>query len=106
VRVFTGLALFATRGAHSTAPLQNVNLVEMKFLFVSCVLLCTIFVQYFAPYQLTCLSLHILFFPGDFQWIYVDIPSRITGGNPVVVHLEAAINNATRADYLPLAPWH
>jgi hypothetical protein len=38
--------------------------------------------------------------------ISVDIPAKITGDNPIVVHLEAAIDNANEADDLPLAPWH
>jgi hydrogenase maturation factor len=28
------------------------------------------------------------------------------GSNPVLVHIEAAIDNADEDDELPLAPWH
>ncbi len=34
------------------------------------------------------------------------VPAKITGSNPVVVHLEAAIDNADEDEDLPLAPWH
>jgi hypothetical protein len=38
--------------------------------------------------------------------ISVDIPAKITGDNPIVIHLEAAIDNANEDEKLPLAPWH
>jgi hypothetical protein len=38
--------------------------------------------------------------------ISVDIPARITGDNPIVIHVEAAIDNANEDEDLPLAPWH
>ncbi len=38
--------------------------------------------------------------------ISVDIPAKITGDNPIVIHLEAAIDNANEDEDLPLAPWH
>jgi hypothetical protein len=38
--------------------------------------------------------------------ISVDIPARITGDNPILIHLEAAIDNANEDEELPLAPWH
>jgi hypothetical protein len=41
-----------------------------------------------------------------FRVISIDIPAKITGDNPIVIHLEAAIDNANEADDLPLAPWH
>ena len=34
------------------------------------------------------------------------VPAKITGSNPVVIHIEAAIDNADEDDGLPLAPWH
>ena len=33
-------------------------------------------------------------------------PAKITGSNPVLIHLEAAIDNADEDEDLPLAPWH
>ncbi len=30
----------------------------------------------------------------------------MAGDNPVLVHLEAAIDNANEDEDLPLAPWH
>jgi hypothetical protein len=36
----------------------------------------------------------------------VHIPSKITGDDPVTIHLEAAIDNANEDETLPLAPWH
>ena len=36
----------------------------------------------------------------------IDIPSKITGDNPITIHLEAAIDNANEDEELPLAPWH
>ena len=41
-----------------------------------------------------------------FTVISIDIPAKITGSNPIVVHVEAAIDNADEDDDLPLAPWH
>jgi hypothetical protein len=34
------------------------------------------------------------------------VPAKITGSNPVVIHIKAAIDNADEDDDLPLAPWH
>ena len=34
------------------------------------------------------------------------VPAKITGSNPVVIHIEAAIDNADEDEGLPLAPWH
>jgi hypothetical protein len=34
------------------------------------------------------------------------VPAKITGSNPVLIHLEAAIDNADEDEDLPLAPWH
>ena len=36
----------------------------------------------------------------------VHIPAKITGDNPITIHLEAAIDNANEDEELPLAPWH
>ena len=41
-----------------------------------------------------------------FTVLSVHIPAKITGSNPVVVHLDAAIDNADEDEELPLAPWH
>jgi hypothetical protein len=41
-----------------------------------------------------------------FRVISVDIPTRITGDNPIAIHLEAAVDNANEDEELPLAPWH
>ncbi len=41
-----------------------------------------------------------------FTVMSIHIPAKITGDNPIVVHLEAAIDNANENDDLPLAPWH
>jgi hypothetical protein len=38
--------------------------------------------------------------------ISVYIPARITGDNPIIIHIEAAIDNANEDEELPLAPWH
>jgi hypothetical protein len=35
----------------------------------------------------------------------VHIP-KITGDNPITIHLEAAIDNANGDEDLPLVPWH
>ena len=36
----------------------------------------------------------------------VHIPAKITGDNPITIHLDAAIDNANEEEELPLAPWH
>ena len=36
-------------------------------------------------------------------WSHV---AAAAGSNPVVVHIEAAIDNADEDEELPLAPWH
>ena len=36
----------------------------------------------------------------------VHIPAKITGDNPITIHLDAAIDNANEDEALPLAPWH
>jgi hypothetical protein len=41
-----------------------------------------------------------------FTVMSVDIPAKITGDNPITIHLEAAIDNANEDEELPLAPWH
>ena len=41
-----------------------------------------------------------------FTVISIHIPAKITGDNPIVVHVEAAIDNANEDEGLPLAPWH
>jgi len=41
-----------------------------------------------------------------FRVISVHIPARITGDNPIIIHIEAAIDNANEDEELPLAPWH
>jgi hypothetical protein len=48
-----------------------------------------------------------LFVPYSvFTVMSVHVPAKITGSNPVVIHIEAAIDNADEDDELPLAPWH
>ena len=41
-----------------------------------------------------------------FTVMSIHIPAKITGSNPVVIHIEAAIDNADEDEELPLAPWH
>ena len=41
-----------------------------------------------------------------FTVLSLHIPAKITGSNPIVVHIEAAIDNADEDEELPLAPWH
>jgi hypothetical protein len=40
------------------------------------------------------------------QLIDVSIPAKITGDDPITIHLEAAIDNANEDEGLALAPWH
>ena len=41
-----------------------------------------------------------------FTVMSIDIPTKITGDNPITIHLEADIDNANEDEELPLAPWH
>jgi hypothetical protein len=41
-----------------------------------------------------------------FTVMSVDFPAKITGDNPITIHLEAAIDNANEDEGLELAPWH
>ena len=41
-----------------------------------------------------------------FTVVSIHIPAKITGSNPIVVHIDAAIDNADEDEDLPLAPWH
>ena len=41
-----------------------------------------------------------------FTVMSIHIPAKITGSNPIVIHIEAAIDNADEDELLPLAPWH
>ena len=41
-----------------------------------------------------------------FTVVSIHIPAKITGDDPVIIHLEAAIDNADEDEELPLAPWH
>ncbi len=41
-----------------------------------------------------------------FTVLSFHVPAKITGSNPIVVHIEAAIDNADEDEELPLAPWH
>ena len=34
------------------------------------------------------------------------VPAKITGDDPVTIHVQAAIDNANEDEELPLAPWH
>jgi hypothetical protein len=38
--------------------------------------------------------------------ISIDVPAEIVGDNTVVIHIQAAIDNANEDDDLLLAPWH
>ena len=41
-----------------------------------------------------------------FTVLSVHLPAKITGDDPITIHLDAAIDNANEDDMLPLAPWH
>ena len=41
-----------------------------------------------------------------FTVLSIHVPAKITGSNPVLIHLEAAIDNADEDEDLPLAPWY
>ena len=41
-----------------------------------------------------------------FTVMSIHIPAKITGDDPITIHLEAAIDNANEDEELPLAPWH
>jgi hypothetical protein len=41
-----------------------------------------------------------------FTVLSFHVPAKITGDDPVTIHLQAAIDNANEDDGLPLAPWH
>jgi hypothetical protein len=41
-----------------------------------------------------------------FSVLEINVPAKITGSNPIVVHIQAAIDNAEEDEDLPLAPWH
>ena len=41
-----------------------------------------------------------------FTVVSIHSPAKITGSNPIVVHIDAAIDNADEDEELPLAPWH
>ena len=93
---------------------------ELEFLFVPCgALLSRPFRRHLTPHVPLCRY-------SVFTVISISIPAKITGGcstcgdslccarcdavaagtYPVVVHIEAAIDNADEDDGLPLAPWH
>ena len=41
-----------------------------------------------------------------FTVLSFHVPAKITGDDPVTVHLQAAVDNANEEEDLPLAPWH
>ena len=41
-----------------------------------------------------------------FTVVSIHIPAKITGSNPIVVHIDAAIDNADEDEELPLATCH
>ena len=41
-----------------------------------------------------------------FTVMSIDVPAKIVGDNPVVIHIQAAVDNANEDEDLPLAPWH
>ena len=41
-----------------------------------------------------------------FTVVSIHSPATLTGSNPIVVHIDAAIDNADEDEELPLAPWH
>jgi hypothetical protein len=41
-----------------------------------------------------------------FNVLSFHVPAKITGDDPVTIHLQAAIDNANEDEKLPLAPWH
>jgi hypothetical protein len=41
-----------------------------------------------------------------FTVLSIHVPAKVVGDNPVVIHIQAAIDNANEDDDLPLAPWH
>ena len=41
-----------------------------------------------------------------FTVLSFHVPAKITGDDPVTIHLQAAIDNANEEEELPLAPWH
>jgi hypothetical protein len=41
-----------------------------------------------------------------FTVLSFHVPAKITGDDPITVHLQAAIDNANEDEELPLAPWH
>ncbi len=48
----------------------------------------------------------VVFRYSVFTVMSIDVPAKIVGDNPVVIHIQAAIDNANEDDDLPLAPWH
>jgi len=41
-----------------------------------------------------------------FTVLSFHVPAKITGDDPVTIHLQAAVDNANEEEELPLAPWH
>jgi hypothetical protein len=105
------------RGEHSLRyRCKNVNLVEktvkgvedeLEFLFVPCVLLLLLVwlrdnIRTDAPPPPPLSSCRY----SVFTLLSIHVPAKIVGDNPVVIHIQAAIDNANEDDDLPLAPWH
>ncbi len=103
------------RGEHNLRyRCKNVNLVEktvkgvedeLEFLFVPCVLLSP--PDWFSANMPT--DAHPLLPPfrySVFTVMSIDVPAKIVGDNPVVIHIQAAVDNANEDEDLPLAPWH
>ncbi len=41
-----------------------------------------------------------------FTVLSFHLPAKITGDDPITIHLQAAVDNANEDEELPLAPWH
>ena len=51
--------------------------------------------------------MEFLFAPFSvFTVVSVHVPSKPTAGNPIVIVLEAAVDNRDEPDDLPLSPWN
>ena len=52
-------------------------------------------------------EVEFLFAPFSvFTVVSVHVPSKPTAGNPIVIVLEAAVDNRDEPDDLPLSPWN
>ncbi len=84
---------------------------ELEFLFVPCVLLSLLVwlrdnMQTDASTPPPLPSPPSSFRYSVFTLLSIHVPAKIIGDNPVVIHIQAGIDNANEDDNLPLAPWH